>query len=291
MTDMKRPAVCAERRWPPLSAEREAALVAKARWIWEETLRIHRAAPETRVASSLSPIEVYVCLYYGGLLRFNPREPRWPGRDRFIVSKGHGSVSMYPLLADLGFFPAEELRRVCRPGSFLGGIPDPVIPGYETINGSLGHGPGVGAGMAVGLQRKGSDARVVVMVGDGELHEGAVWEAIMFAGHHRLANLLLIVDSNTRCMLDYSEKVLDIFPLEPKFRAFGWKTWTVDGHDIRATYDGLRKALQSRDSRPRAVVARTVKGRGAPSLEHDPICHVKTLSAAEIDRLIGEGHG
>ena len=114
----------------------------KAKEIRKETLLIHKRAPETRVASSLSPIEVFVALYYGKVLNFDPKNPLWEGRDRFVISKGHGSISMYPILADLGFFDKSELEKVCRPGSFLGGIPDPIIPGYETINGSLGHGMG-----------------------------------------------------------------------------------------------------------------------------------------------------
>jgi transketolase len=156
-------------------------LKAKARWVWLETLRIHRRAPETRLASSLSPVEIFVALYYGGVLRFNPTQPLTETRDRCIISKGHGSICMYPILADLGFFAMEELEHVCESGSFLGGIPDPVIPGYETVNGSLGHGLGVATGMALGLNRKGSDRDVFVIAGDGELHEGSNWEAAMFA--------------------------------------------------------------------------------------------------------------
>ena len=108
-------------------------------WVWLETLKIHRGSPETRIASSLSPIEVFVALYYGGILKYNADEPLIENRDRLIISKGHGSISMYPILANLGFFPREELDRVCKAGGILGGIPDPIIPGYETVNGSLGH--------------------------------------------------------------------------------------------------------------------------------------------------------
>ena len=136
---------------------------AKAQWVWRETLRIHRRAVETRIASSLSPIEIFVALYYGGVLRFDPAQPLADSRDRCIISKGHGSICMYPILADLGFFGMQELERVCETGGFLGGIPDPVIPGYETVNGSLGHGLGVGSGVAVGLKRKGSDRSVFVI--------------------------------------------------------------------------------------------------------------------------------
>ena len=252
-----------------------------------ETLRIHAAAPETRVASSLSAVEIYVSLFYGGLLRHNPADPRDPARDRLIVSKGHGSISLYPILADRGFFPKEELQRVCRPGSFLGGIPDPVIPGYETVNGSLGHGPGVGAGMALALKRHGSDRRVVVVTGDGELHEGAVWEAFLFAAQHRLDNLVLIVDDNSRCMMDDTARVVGLAPLADKFRAFGWSAAEVDGHDVAALAAAIGAAQAGDFPGPRAVIAQTVKGKGAPSLEGDPLCHVRTLTPQEVEELTG----
>lgn len=172
----------------------------KAHWVWQETLAIHRRAPETRIASSLSAVEIFVTLYYGEILKFRAHDPFWPERDRFIISKGHGSISMYPILADLGFFPKDALKTVCQPGSFLGGIPDPVIPGYETINGSLGHGLGVATGIALALKKLNRNESVFVLTGDGELHEGANWEAIMFASQHGLDNLNLIIDNNNISM-------------------------------------------------------------------------------------------
>jgi transketolase len=252
-----------------------------------DTLRIHAAAPETRVASSLSAVEIYTCLFFGGLLRHNPANPRDPARDRLIVSKGHGSISLYPILAARGFFPPEELARVCRPGSFLGGIPDPVIPGYETVNGSLGHGPGVGSGMALALKRHGSDRRVVVVAGDGELHEGAVWEAFLFAAQHKLDNLVLIVDDNARCMMDNTVNVVNIEPLADKFRAFGWSADDVDGHEVGALSAAIERAMKSDYPGPRAVIAHTIKGKGAPSLEGDPLCHIRTLTPEEVEELTG----
>ncbi len=126
----------------------------KARWVRRETLRIHHRAPETRIASSLSDVEIFVALYYGGILRCDPADPRWEGRDRFIVSKGHGGMSLYPILADLGFFDRRHLARVCRTDSFLGAIPDMLVPGFETINGSLGQGLGVACGIAGGSGKR-----------------------------------------------------------------------------------------------------------------------------------------
>jgi len=259
----------------------------KARWVWEETLKIHRRAPETRVASSLSSVEIFVVLYYGGFLKFDSANPLWEERDRCIASKGHGSLCMYPILADLGYFSMKELERVCQPGGFLGGIPDPVIPGYETVNGSLGHGVGVGSGMALALKRRNRTERVYVVVGDGELHEGANWEAFMFAAHHRLNNLTVIVDDNHTCMLGRTDSILSHRSLKEKFAAFGWGVREVDGHSVDKIYAALSEVRNEEDG-PQAIIARTVKGRGVPELEANPLCHVMAVKSDVIGGLLGD---
>lgn len=270
-----------------MNSELKRHLEAKARWIWEETLRIHLRSPETRIASSLSSVEIFVVLYYGGLLRLDANNQFWDGRDRCIASKGHGSLSMYPILADLGFFSLKELERVCLPGSFLGGIPDPVIPGYETVNGSLGHGLGVGAGMALALKRRGQEQRVFVVLGDGELHEGSNWEALMFAAQHNLDNLTIVVDDNATCMLGRTKTIVSHRSLEEKLIAFGWSVSEVDGHSVEELFDAL-SPLDSAGQQPRAVIAKTIKGRGVPSLESAPLSHVIGVKPNEIRRLLGE---
>jgi transketolase len=259
----------------------------KAAWVWRETLKIHGTAPETRIASSLSPVEILVTLYYGNVLRFDPHNPRWEERDRFIASKGHGCVSLYPILADVGFIGREELAGVCKAGSRLGGIPDTNIPGIETTNGSLGHGLGVACGMALALKQKRSDAFVYVLVGDGELYEGAVWEAVMFAGQNALNNLILIVDNNGIAMLDYCRNIINLDPLDRKLREFRWDAVTVDGHDVAAVHQALSNCHRPGATRPQAIVAKTVKGRGVPQLENNALCHVKTLNKEEIAAAIG----
>jgi len=272
------------------SRDRElgALLEDKARWVRRETIRIHGIAPETRVASSLSDVEAFVALYYGGLLRFDPANPRWEGRDRFILSKGHGGVSLYPILADLGFFDPTHLDQVGRPGSFLGGIPDVLVPGIETTNGSLGLGLGVGCGTALALRRRHSDSRVFVLVGDGELNEGSVWEAVAFAAHHRLANLILIVDANQKSMLGYCDRILNLSPLEKRFQAFGWRVRSADGHDVREVHAVLSDLKSDPVELPRALVAHTIKGKGVPSLEQDELCHVRTMSPQQVAAAIEE---
>ena len=258
----------------------------KAQWVWRETLGIHRRSPETRLASSLSSIEIFVAMYYGGVLTFDPVNPLAESRDRCIISKGHGSICMYPILADLGFFSIDELQRVCMAGGFLGGIPDPIIPGYETVNGSLGHGAGVATGVALGLKRKGSDRSVFVVTGDGELHEGANWEAIMFASQHKLDNLHLIVDNNRISMLGYTDDIISHGGLTDRLTAFGWDCVEVDGHDVGAVQATLMKMKVSGEGKPKALIARTLKGHGVPGLENAPLSHIINPKPELIDSLL-----
>ncbi|MBN8216128.1 MAG: transketolase [Spirochaetes bacterium] len=266
-------------------ADRFRYLREKAHWLRRETLRLHKVAPETRVASSLSDVEIFTALWYGGLVAVDPRDRFGKDRTRFLLSKGHGGLSMYPILAEKGFFPASELENICKPGTFLGGIPDPIIPGFETVNGSLGHGPGVATGMALGLKRRGNPAQVVVVTGDGELYEGSVWEAILYAPSQRLDNLTFIVDRNDTAMLNFTEKIAELEPLADKFRAFRWETREVDGHDVEAVWNALTELRASPSPFPRCLIARTVKGKGAPTLEGNPLSHITSLKGEEVDRL------
>jgi len=265
-----------------------ADLQARAEWVWRETLAIHRRAPETRLASSLSSVEIFVALYYGGVLAFDPARPLAEERDRCVISKGHGSICMYPILADLGYFKADELERVCRSGSFLGGIPDPVIPGYETVNGSLGHGLGVGTGIALALKRKANASQVFVVCGDGELHEGANWEAIMFAAQHSLDNLHLIVDDNRISMLGHTDDIVTHGDLAARLAAFGWSSAHVDGHDAPAVRNALLAQKRERGGRPKALIARTIKGRGVPGLANAALAHIMNPKPEVIDSLLGK---
>lgn len=258
----------------------------KARWVRKETLKLHERAPETRIASCLSDIEIFVVLYYGAILNYNPQNLRSEDRDRFIISKGHGAVSLYPILADLGFFDKEELSKISTEDSFLCVIPDAGVPGFETINGSLGHGLGVGCGVAIALKRKRLDKKVFILCGDGELNEGAIWEAVMFAAFHKLDNLILIVDNNKMSMLGYQKNILGLEPLEDKFRTFGWLAETVDGHNIKQLGVALSDLKKDSRNKPKVLIANTRKGMGVEALEGDPLCHVKSLKAEEIDSIL-----
>lgn len=263
-----------------------AFLEEKARWVRKETLKIHKIAPETRLASSLSAVEIFTVLYYGKLVKFDAKNLKKENRDRFIISKGHGAISFYPILADFGFFTKDKLSKVCKEGCILGGIPDCVIPGFETINGSLGHGLGVACGIALALKRKKHKETVFVLIGDGELNEGSVWEAIMFARMHKLNNLILIVDNNKVSMLDFCKNIIDLSPLDIKFDAFGWNVQTVDGHNVEELYNALKNLKGTPCLKPNVLIADTLKGKGVSRLEIDPLSHIKNLKPEEAEALI-----
>jgi len=259
----------------------------KAEWVWKETLKIHHDSPETRVASSLSPIEILVALYYGGVVDIFPKQPLSPNRDRIIISKGHGSLCMYPILADLGFFKKKELKNVCKSGSFLGGIPDPIIPGYETINGSLGHGVGVGTGIALALRKKRSNKKVFVLTGDGELHEGSNWEAFMLASQLRLDNLIVLVDNNKISMLDHTDNIVSHRNLYEKMHTFGWKPYDVkDGHNVSLNLKALNLALKNKEKKPKIIIFNTNKGNKVPDLQNLSLSHVIAIKPETIKSLL-----
>lgn len=260
----------------------------KAQWVRQETLKIHKTAQGIRLASALSCIEILTVLYYGKILNYNPKDIHWEERTRFIISKSHGGVSLYPILADLGFFDKDELYKVGKPGSILSDIPDCSIPGFETSNGSLGHGLGVACGIALALKKRGIKEKVFVLSGDGELYEGSVWEAIMFAGHHKLDNLVLIIDNNKICMLDYCKKIINLEPIDNKFRDFGWTTQFVDGHNVKSLYEMISKLKTTDEPCPKLLIADTIKGKGVPKLETDSLCHIKSLKIDEIDDILSK---
>lgn len=232
------------------------------------------------VGSSLSLVEILRVLY-DDVLRFRSDQPMWPGRDRCILSKGHGCLALYAILADKGFFPASELATFCRYDSILGGHPERgKVPGVEASTGALGHGLAIGVGMALAQRIASRDSRVFVVMGDGELGEGSVWEAAMSAAHHKLSNLVAVVDYNKIQSAGAVAEIQELEPLADKWAAFGFSPIEVNGHDVEA----LRKAFQAAPvvaSKPTAVICHTVKGRGVSFAEHDPAWHHKSKISAE----------
>jgi len=189
-------------------------------------------------------------------------------------------------LLTLVFFSKKELKNICKEGSFLGGIPDPVIPGYETINGSLGHGVGVGSGMALALKREGRLKKVFVLTGDGELHEGSNWEAFMFAAQHKLDNLTILVDDNKISMLGHTKNIVSHLSLPKKLKSFGWHVSVVDdGHNISKVVRTLTKSNKMK-KKPKAIIFNTNKGNQVPGLENTTLAHVTAIKPEIIKNLI-----
>ena len=240
------------------------------------------SAGRGHVGSSLSLIEI-IRVLYDDVLNVRPAEPEWPERDRFILSKGHGCLALYAVLADHGFFPASELKRFCKPGALLGGHVDAHIPGIEASTGALGHGLPIGVGAAIAARMKGRSSRVFVVTGDGELDEGSVWEAAMSASKHHLENLTVIVDYNKLQSYARIEEVLPLEPLADKWKAFGFAVREIDGHDVTDLREAFA-ALPFEPGKPNAIIAHTLKGRGISFAELDATWHHKS---SVDDALIG----
>ena len=260
----------------------------RARFIRLETVRLTRIAGAGHYSSTFSAAELFAVLYYAHL-RINPAEPDWPERDRFVLSKGHAAIGLYPVLADLGFFDAALLENYTRLGSPFGDHPDmKKIAGVDFSSGSLGHGLSVALGMALAARLQDRTYRVYCMMGDAELNEGQIWEAAMAAGHFGLSNLVGIVDRNRLGIDGDTEDILSVEPIEDRFASFGWSASRIDGHDVDAIGDALDSL--SRD-RPTLIVADTVKGRGVRMMEGSLNWHVGNLVGQDYDAVVAELEG
>ncbi|MFO1090807.1 MAG: transketolase [Hyphomicrobiales bacterium] len=263
-------------------------LADRAKFIRRETVRLSKIAGAGHYSSTFSCAELFAALYYAHL-RINPSEPKWPDRDRFVLSKGHAAIGVYPVLADLGYFDPKLLDEYTRLGSPFGDHPDmKKVPGADFSSGSLGHGLSIGVGMALGgrVQRRGY--RTYVMLGDGELHEGQVWEAAMAASHFRLRSLVAIVDRNGLCIDGHTEQIMTVEPIEERFAAFGWSTQRIDGHDFDAILGAFDRLEPAGDGKPQLIVADTVKGRGVERMEMALNWHVGNLAGGDYDEVLAE---
>ncbi len=261
--------------------------------IREFALRIRLGCLDTIAAAGLGhvggdfSVADILGVLYGGVLRLDPHDPAWPGRDRLVLSKGHAAASLYTALALRGFFPEAELRTFAGPDSRLGGHPNRrKAPGVETNTGPLGHGLPVAVGMATGAQLSGADWRTFVIVGDGEMQEGSNWEALMYAAHRGLSRLTLVVDRNRLQQGAGTEETNGLDPLDAKLSAFGWDTSVMDGHDVDSLWSALRSPGES--GRPRAIVANTIKGKGVSFMEGLAAWHHKVPSAEQVEQAVRE---
>lgn len=244
---------------------------------------------------SLSAADLLATLFFHAL-RQDPDDPQWPDRDRFVLSKGHACPALYAALAARGFFPPEDLSGFRHLGRGLRGHPERVTPGVETVTGSLGQGFSAALGMALGLRRQEHYANVYVILGDGELQEGQVWEAAMAAGHYRLDNMVCFVDWNGLQGDGTTEEILDLAPLPDKWRAFNWHVQEIDGHSIPEIIDAIETAWKTPGA-PHMILAHTVKGKGVSFMENvaawhgtaPPTDEQLAQALAELDALEGGG--
>jgi transketolase len=239
-------------------------------------LEMAYAGSTVHIACAFSIIELLTVLYRNHL-RYPDNQPRAEGRDFLILSKGHGVMAQYACMRELGWLDDSHVQGYFKDGSELKGLSDSRVPGLEVTSGSLGHGFSVGVGIAAGLQRKGTDQKVYAIVGDGELNEGPIWEGAMVAAHHRIDNLMLIVDKNGFQAMGTTDDVLALGDLSAKFASFGFETLEVDGHDEAAVDAAIRQLWATGAGKPKALIARTVKGKGVPFMESDNRWHYTRL--------------
>lgn len=254
-----------------------------------EALRMVHRAKASHIGSALSICDI-VAVLYGKVMHLDPKQPKLPTRDRFILSKGHACVAVYAALAETGFFPPENLLTYGADHSPLMNHVSHKVPGVEFSTGSLGHGLPFGVGKALAAKRQGSDWRVFVVLSDGELGEGSNWEAFMFAAHHGLDNLVAVIDYNKLQSLTTVDKTLRIEPLADKLRAFGWAVHEIDGHDHAALGDALGRTPWQ-PGKPCVLVAHTTKGKGVSFMENSVDWHYKSPNADQLAQAITEIQG
>jgi transketolase len=269
---------------PNLSRPATAQL---ARRIRRHVLQMTSRGGSAHVGAAFSIADILAVLY-GQSMRHDPRQPRWSGRDRFILSKGHAGVAVYATLAEVGYFPTKELEKHYQDGSvFSGHVSHKGIPGVELSTGSLGHGLGVGTGMAKALKLAANPARVFVLLSDGECDEGTIWEAALFAQHHALDNLVSIVDYNKIQSLAQVVETLALEPFRRKWESFNWSVVEVDGHD-HAELAAALSSLPAQTGRPTIIIAHTIKGKGVSFMENTVLWHYRTARGEEFDRALAE---
>jgi len=255
----------------------------KANFVRRQILEMVVAAGKGHIGGAFSCTDILVSLYYGDVLRFDSSNPNWDKRDRFILSKGHTAAALYAILSDLGYFPCTELNNFQKENCILGGHPDRKIPGIEADTGSLGHGLGIGIGLALSAKLDKKDFMTFVLMGDGECYEGSVWEAAMFASHHKLNNLVGIVDKNNLCILDFTKNCVNMEPLEDKWKSFGWDVITIDGHSFEELDSVFSKVRSRQSEKPLMIIANTIKGKGVSFMENKPEWHHSVPNQEQLE--------
>jgi transketolase len=263
-------------------------LHAIAKRVRREIVQMIGAAKSGHPGGSLSAVEILVTLFFGGVLRHDPAHPAWPDRDRFILSKGHGCPALYAVLAEAGYTPLDQLNTLRKLGSIYQGHPDKrFIPALEASTGSLGQGLSIGMGMALAGRLDARPTRVYVLLGDGEIQEGQIWEAAMFGAYHKVDNLVAIVDYNRMQLDGFIKDIMEVEPLVPKWQSFGWHVIELDGHDIQALQAAFAEAAAVKE-KPTVIVAHTVKGKGVSFMENNPKFHGVAPTKEEVQKALEE---
>jgi transketolase len=262
---------------------------ARARRIREHALQMVHKANASHIGTGLSMTDILAVLY-AGIARVDPRNPRDPERDRVILSKGHGAAAFYAALAEAGYFDPAVLDTFCQDGTALAGHVSHHVPGVDYSTGSLGHGLSIGCGVALGFKRDRKPGRAFVILSDGECDEGSIWEAVLFAPHHGLDNLIAVVDYNKIQSFGTVKEVLDLEPFADKWTAFRWHVQVVDGHDHRALEKAFA-AIPAVPGRPSVIIADTVKGRGVSFMENKLLWHYRSPSKEQLEQAVSEVRG
>jgi transketolase len=265
-------------------------LQAIAKQIRRHIVEMTGAAKSGHPGGSLSAVEILVTLFFGGVLRHDPKRPDWPERDRFILSKGHGAPALYAVLAECGYeaAPRELLKTLRKLGSPYQGHPDKrFLPVLEASTGSLGQGLSIAMGMGFAARLNGNPSRTYVLLGDGEIQEGQIWEAAMFGAYHKIGNVTAIVDYNKMQLDGFIKDVMEVEPLVAKWQAFGWHVLEVDGHSFPALFAAFTLAREVR-GKPTVIIAHTVKGKGVSFMENNPKFHGVAPTPEEVELALKE---
>ncbi len=265
-------------------------LQAIAKQIRRHIVEMTGAAGSGHPGGSLSAVEILVTLFFGGVLRHDPARPDWPERDRFILSKGHGAPVLYAVLAECGYAaaPRDKLKTLRKLGSPYQGHPDKrFLPVLEASTGSLGQGLSLALGMGFAARLNGNPSRTYVLLGDGEIQEGQIWEAAMFGAFHKIDNVVAIVDYNKMQLDGFIKDIMELEPLVPKWQAFGWHTIELDGHSIPALQAAFAEAATVK-GKPTVIIAHTVKGKGVSFMENNPKFHGVAPTPAEVEMALKE---
>ena len=247
-------------------------LESKSKWLRRTCFEMLLSANQGHPGSILSQIEILISLYYGGIIKYFKNEPYHPDRDKIIISKGHAAMSLYPIFADIGYFDKEELKKFGRSDSMLKLFGNISIPGIDCTSGSLGHGLGVGCGFAYSAKMKNAKINTFIILSEGEMYEGSIWESALFASHHSLDNLIVILDRNRNIILGDTEDCLALEPIKDKWASFGFQVEDVDGHSITDIIDTFIKFDKTKD-KPKLLIANTIKGKGISFMENKSFSH------------------